>query len=78
MRQMLKSPAVQAALRAEANIKAARLRSVVPVDTGKLRDSITVEMDETRSRARARVVMNTPYAAVVAATSPQIASVLDK
>lgn len=74
---LLKSKQVESALVTSGNRVANQARNVVPVRSGQLRDSIKVVADQTPTRARVRVVLDTPYAAKVAATNPAIAASLD-
>lgn len=75
--KILKSDAVRAALLVKGRRVEGRLKSTVPVVSGDLRKSITLKQDTTKSRARVRIILGTPYGAVVAATNPVVASSLD-
>jgi hypothetical protein len=81
--ELLKSPEVAADLQRRAEAVAAVARGSVPTETGRARDSIHVEMDET-DRAVARVVMDPvnpetgeSYGAILEAATGTLASALD-
>jgi hypothetical protein len=60
-----RSGEVKAALRDMAQEAASRAKATAPEETGEYADSIHVEVDETRTRARARVVADVEHATVV-------------
>lgn len=60
-----RSAEVKAALRREAEEVAARARATAPRESGEYAASIHVDVDEGRTRARARVVADVEHATVV-------------
>ena len=59
------SPAVRASVAAAAALVEGRAKELCPVDTGRLRDSISTHTIESETAIRAYVAPNTPYAGYV-------------
>lgn len=79
MRELLGSVGVRRELERRAAEVEAAAKAAAPVDTGRLRNSIHVEMEKgaVGNRWEARVVADTPYAAVIAARNAFLAGSLD-
>ena len=79
VRALLRSAPIRDDLARRAERVRATAAATAPVGpTGRLAASHRVEVDDTGGRARARVVADTPYAAVVAARNPWLAQALDQ
>ncbi len=59
------TPAVRAGVEAFGNLVLEEAKAIVPVDTGELRDSGSVVMEESGKRVTAHVVFSAPHSAFV-------------
>lgn len=78
LRELLRSPGVQADLEARAQRVAVAMRAAVPSLTGESRAAVRVEVGvSSRGRSRARVILDKPWGMKLAARHPGIAASLD-